>query len=84
MARNDVAVAGAALTVAFKTLAGIATEKGQRIKAVTVDVEKTDIGAGKVVGTVTVANRSRRGFTLQTNGNDVNVTLLGVTRKVAA
>jgi hypothetical protein len=36
-----------------------------------------------VVGSITVKNRSRRKFTLNANANGAEVTLLGVTKKVA-
>lgn len=75
---------GSALEVAYGTLDGIAASKGHRIKSVTVDVANTNLRTGKVAGTVTVENRSRRKFTLNVEGSDVVVNMLGVTKKIAA
>lgn len=73
----------------FNTLGGIAADKGHEVKAVTISVDGTDLAAGIVAGHVTVVGqhndvlgttRSRRKF--KVNGD--KVTLLGVTRQVAA
>lgn len=70
--------------MAFGTLAEIANSKKQgKITAVTVSVADTDLSAGKVVGSITVKNRSRRKFTLNADANGAEVTLMGVTKKVA-
>ena len=73
-----------ALEAAYNTLSNIASDKGHTIRTLSVDVGASNLTQGRIVGTVTVANRSRRAFKLEQNGGDTNVTLLGETRKVAA
>ena len=73
-----------ALLAAYSTLDSIATSKGQRIRTLSVDVNKSNVAEGIIVGTVTVANRSRRAFKLVQDGLTLNATLLGETRKIAA
>lgn len=73
-----------ALLTLNDTLSGIARKNGQTVKAITVDVEKTDLEAGKVVGTVTVNNRSRRPFTATVTGSGVVVKFYGEEKKIAA
>lgn len=74
----------AALLAAYNTLELIADSKGHRIRTLSVDVLASDLNAGRIVGTVTVANRSRRPFKLVQDGLTLNATLLGETRKIAA
>jgi len=82
---NQLQSIGQGLQVAFDTLQGIASRKGHSIQSVTVNVGETDLSAGRIVGNVTVNNRSRRPFKLEVvNGSGVNVTLLGVTERIAA
>lgn len=68
----------------FGILGSIASDNGHTIKSVTVSVADTDLNRGRIVGNVTVANRSRRAFTVQVVGSEVEVSLLGRTVKVAA
>lgn len=78
-------VVGTALALAFDTLDTIAaSKKAGTISAVTINAEKTDLTVGKVVGSVTVKNRSRRPFTMEVKGDGVEVKFLGVTKKLAA
>ncbi len=75
---------GMALATAFDTLDTIARSKDQSVESVTVNVKETDLSVGKVVGNVTVKNRSRRGFTMSVVGDAVEVKFLGVTKRIAA
>jgi len=68
-----------ALLAAFNVLEGIASDKGHTIRT-----NRSDVTQGRIVGTVTVANRSRRTFKLVQDGATTNITLLGETRKIAA
>jgi hypothetical protein len=86
---NQVKQVGAALQAAFVTLAGIASDKGHDIKSLTIDVANTNLQTGVINGNFTVRNRSRRAFKLEVQqggcgAGNVNVTALGVTRRVAA
>ena len=60
----DLSKIALALNAAYATLYTLARQKGHEIKALTINVTETNLDAGRVVGTVTVANRSRRPFTL--------------------
>ena len=73
-----------ALLTAYNTLDSIAQSKGHTIRTLSVDVNRSDVTQGLIVGTVTVANRSRRSFKLIHDGLTTNITLLGETRKIAA
>lgn len=73
-----------ALLSAFNVLEAIAGSKGHTIRTLSVDVNRSDVTQGRIVGTVTVANRSRRTFKLVQDGATTNITLLGETRKIAA
>jgi len=75
---------GNGLQIAFDKLSSIASSKGHRIHSVTVSVNGTDLGAGVIVGNVTVNNRSRRPFKLAVNGSGVQVEFLGEKQKIAA
>lgn len=81
---NRVQQVASGVGVVFETLSKIARRKGCAISAVTVSVNETNLETGPLSGTVTVENRSRRKFTIQPCSGGVNVTLLGVTEKIAA
>ena len=81
---SQLQVIAGGLQSAFNVLSGIAGRKGHSISSVTVSVEGTDLGAGTVVGNVTVNNRSRRGFKIVKVDGGVQVEFLGVKEKIAA
>jgi hypothetical protein len=81
---NVLTAAKTAMLTLNDTLSTIARKNGQTVKAVTVDVEKTNLDAGKIVGTVTVNNRSRRPFTVNVTGSGVVVKFYGEEAKIAA
>ena len=69
---------------AFEVLSKIARRNGHTISSVTVNVAETNLETGPLSGSVTVKNRSRRAFKIEPCSGGVNVTLMGVTEKIAA
>lgn len=79
---KNVATVTASLALAYSVIDRIARSKGTTVKSITINAENSDLEAGKLVGNVTVANRSRKPFTLETKGNKVSLSFMG--QKLAA
>ncbi len=70
------------LAGAFYVLDRICRANGQTLRSVTIDPRKSDLPNGKVVGLVTVGNRSRKPFKVEQKGRKTELTFLGT--KLAA
>lgn len=60
----------------------IARANGTTVKSVTIDPAKSDFATGKLVGLVTVANRSRKPFKVEQKGKKTTLEFMGT--KLAA
>ena len=66
---------------AFGVLDTIARQNGTSINSVTIDVNKSDLSRGKIVGTANV-RKGRKRFSIQQTGRKVNLEFMGT--KLAA
>lgn len=66
---------------AFTVLDRIARNNGTAINSVTIDVNKSNLSTGKIVGTASV-RKGRKRFTIQQTGRKVNLEFMGT--KIAA
>lgn len=66
---------------AFSVLDNIARKNGESIKSITINVSKSDLSSGKIVGTATVS-KGRKRFVIQQTGHNVNLEFMGT--KLAA
>ena len=69
------------LVQAFGVLNNIARQNGTNINSVTIDVSKSDLSRGKIVGTANVS-KGRKRFSIQQTGRKVNLEFMGT--KLAA
>ena len=72
------------LQTAFNTLAMVAKQKKATVSSVTINLEKTNLSSGVVVGTALVKAKSaknphagRRGFSIKPVGSSVQLSFLG-------
>lgn len=79
---KNVELVGAFLSKANDAVQQVCKSKGLTASSITVNLAESDLGQGKVVGLVTVGNRSRKPFKVQVNGNTVTLEFLG--EKLAA
>lgn len=79
---KNVELVGAFLSLANDTVQTACKAKGLTASSITVNLAESDLSVGKIVGLVTVDNRSRKPFKVSVNGNKVTLEFLG--QKLAA
>lgn len=68
---------GSALNLAFGTLEKIAKKKRTSVRSVSINALESNLAIGKIVGLVTVKNRSRKPFTVEANGHSATLSFMG-------
>lgn len=79
---KNVELVGAFLSLANDTVQNACKSKGLTASSITINLAESDLGIGKIVGVVTVANRSRKPFKVNVSGQKVTLEFLG--QKLAA